>query len=103
MCGFNILYYGSVSARLSEKPRFQFGFGSVFKTEPRFRFGFVICFSALSFPLTHFGNVFVFIPFTITYRFFNYDDIEKMSKRTEHLKDWKLKRGVTLRVFALTE
>jgi hypothetical protein len=81
VCGFNILYYGSVSARLSEKPRFRFGF---IKTEPQFRFGFsfAICFPALSFPLMHFNNVFV-----------NYDDIEKMSKGMENLKDWKLKRG----------
>ena len=41
VCGFNILYYGSVSARFSKKPRFGFGFG------------FVTCFSALSLPLTY--------------------------------------------------
>jgi hypothetical protein len=57
VCGFNILYYGSVSARFSQRPRFRFGFGFV-EAEPRFRFGFgfVTCFSALSLPLTHCGT-----------------------------------------------
>ena len=52
VCGFNILYYGSISAQLSEKP-----FNKT-KTEPwfQFSFGFVICFSALSLQLTHFNE-----------------------------------------------
>jgi hypothetical protein len=86
MCSFNILYYGSVSARFSEKPRFRFGFS---KTEPRFRFGFgfVNCFSALGLPRMHFNDVFVFIPFT------SFLSLDLLTLLVYHLKDWKLKRG----------
>jgi cytochrome b561 len=63
VCGFSILYYGSVLARLSEKPWFWFGFGFI--------------------------NI-----LTLT------NDIEKLSTRIEHLRDWKLKCGY---VFIKTE